>query len=351
MWNPPADLRQRWIAEDFQLEHVAMDAFRGGRLDRSGLGLYEGRVDMRAFDTPPSRAAGVLPGNRGGILDFLKRAGGKGWITLQNTRLESVDFTHARLPGLTFHRVTFVDCLFDRGDLDNVKFGACRFEHCSFARAELSVVSLGQIGTPLGRPLPSQFIDCQFANATLGFTFSWGSEFTSCDFSRTRFRDTRWYGSRFVDCTFAGEIKGSEFRSTDDSARVPRRPDMLDGVDLSRTSLVECEFYGLNFDRTVFPRDINHLAVEDFPCFLEHTIALLADHKTKAGEYTFSSMTRELARLGPAQRRGVINLSDVVDPWPADGQVELAAAFDQALTECGQAGSVASRRNRPEQGV
>src|SRR5437879_3389807 len=85
--------------------------------------------------------------------------------------------------------------------------------------------------------------DCQFANATLGFTFSWGSEFTSCDFSRTRFRDTRWYGSRFVDCTFAGEIKGSEFRSTDDSARVPRRPDMLDGVDLSRTSLVECEFY------------------------------------------------------------------------------------------------------------
>src|SRR5256885_1433596 len=68
MWNPPADLRQRWIAEDFQLEHVAMDAFRGGRLDRSGLGLYEGRVDMRAFDTPPSRAAGVLPGNRGGLL-------------------------------------------------------------------------------------------------------------------------------------------------------------------------------------------------------------------------------------------------------------------------------------------
>src|SRR5256885_1433597 len=140
------------------------------------------------------------------------------------------------------------------------------------------------------------------------------SQAIGADFSRSRFRDTRWYGSRFVDCTFAGEIKGSEFRSTDDSARVPRRPDMLDGVDLSRTSLVECEFYGLNFDRTVFPRDINHLAVEDFPCFLEHTIALLADHKTKAGEFTFSSMTRELGRLGPAQRRGVINLSDVVDP-------------------------------------
>jgi hypothetical protein len=213
------------------------------------------------------------------------------------------------------------------------------------------VVSLGQVGNSPGRPLPSQFIDCQFANATLGFTFSWGSEFTSCDFSRTRFRDTHWYGSRFVDCTFAGEIKGSQFWSTDDLARVPRRPDMLDGVDLSRTSLVECEFYGLNFDRTVFPIDNNHLVVEGFRCFLEHVVALLADHKTTAGEYTFRSMTRELARLGPAQRRGVINLSDVVDPWPADGQVELAAAFDQALTECGQSGSVASRRNRPEQSV
>jgi uncharacterized protein YjbI with pentapeptide repeats len=346
MWKPPADLRERWIADDFQLEHVAMDALREGRLGRAGLGRYEGRVDMRAFDTPPERGqSGVLPGNRGGILNFLKGTGRNGWITLKDARLESVDFTHARLPGLTFHRVTFVDCLFDRGDLDNAKFGACRFERCSFARAVLSVVSLGQIGNPLGRPLPSQFIDCRFANATLGFTFSWGSEFTRCDFSRTRFRDTRWYGSRFVDCAFAGEIKGSEFRSHDPSARVPRRPDMLDGVDLSRTSLVECEFHGLNFDRTVFPRDNNHLVVEDFPCFLEHAIALLTDHKTKAGEYTLHSMAREQARLGPAQRQGVINLSDVVDPWPADGQIDLAAAFDQALAECGQPGFVASRLN------
>jgi uncharacterized protein YjbI with pentapeptide repeats len=347
MWNPPADLRKRWIADDFQLEYVAMDALRGGSLDRAGLGLHDGRVDMRAFDTPPGRGAETRSTGRGGLLNFFKLGGGNGWITLQNARLESIDFTHARLPGLTFHRVNFVDCLFDRGDLDNAKFSACRFERCSFARAELSVVSLGQIGNPLGRPLSSQFIDCRFANATLGFTFSWGSEFTTYDFSRTRFRDTHWYGSRFVDCIFAGEIKGSEFRSTGPSAlRLPRRPDMLDGVDLSRTSLVECEFYGLNFNGTVFPIDNNHLVVEDFPCFVEHAIALLSDHKTKAGEYTLHSITRERARLGPAQRRGVINLSDVVDTWPADGQLELALAFDQALGECGQPGSVASRLNR-----
>jgi uncharacterized protein YjbI with pentapeptide repeats len=346
MWNPPAELRKRWIADDFQLEHVAMDALRGGRIDGAGLGLHEGRVDMRAFDTPPARGTEARSSRRGGLLNLF-RLGGNGWITLQNARLESVDFTHARLPGLTFHRVTFVDCQFDHGDLDNAKFGACIFERCSFARAELSVVSLGQIGNPLGRPLSSQFIDCRFANATLGFTFSWGSEFTRCDFSRTRFRDTHWYGCRFVDCAFAGEIKGSEFRSTDESARVSRRPDMLDGVDLSRTSLVECEFHGLNFERTVFPSDNNHFVVEDFPCFLEHATALLANHKTKAGEYTFGSLTRERARLGPAQRRGVMNLSDVVDPWPTDGQLELASAFDQALAECGQAGSAASRVNRP----
>jgi uncharacterized protein YjbI with pentapeptide repeats len=348
MWNPPPNLRNRWIAHDFQLEHVAMDAFREGRLDRASLGLHEGRVDMRAFDTPPARPPGVRSTKRGGIINFLKRSGRSRWITLQNARLESIDFTHARLPGLTFHGVTFVDCLFDRADLDNTNFGACRLERCSFARAELSVVSLGHIGNPLGRrPLPSQFIDCRFDNATLGFTFSWGSEFTRCDFSRTRFRDTHWYGSRFVDCTFVGEIKGSEFRSSDESVRVPRRPDMLDGVDLSRTSLVECDFYGLNFDRTVFPNDNNHLVVQNFPCFLERAIGLLADHKTTAGEYTLRSMTRERARLGPAQRRGVINLRDVVDPWEADGQLELVAAFDQAMTECGQAGSLASRLSQP----
>lgn len=348
MWNPPADLRKRWVADDFQLEHVAMHALREATLDRANLGLHEGRVDMRAFDTPPERGRSVvLPRNRGGILNFLKGTGRNGWITLQNTRLESIDFTHARLPGLTFRRVTFVDCLFDRGYLDNANFGACRFERCSFARAELSVVRFGEIGDPLGRPLPSQFIDCRFANATLGFTFSWGSEFTRSDFSRARFRDTHWYGSSFVDCIFAGEIKGSEFRSTDPSERVKRRPGMLDGVDLSRTSLVECEFHGLNFDRTVFPRDNDHLVVEDFPCFLEHAISLLADHKTKAGEYTLHSMTRERTRLGPAQRRGVVNLSDSFDPWPTDGQMELAAAFDEALAECGQARSVASRLDRP----
>ena len=348
MWNPPADLRQRWVDEEFRLEHVAMDALREGRLDRAGLGQHEGRIDMRAFDTPPSHAESrAARDGRKGILDILKRTGRDGWITLRNGRLESVDFTHARLPGLTFQKVTFVDCLFDRGDLDNTKFGACRFERCSFARAELSVVSLGQVGGPLERPLSSQFIECRFANATLGFTVSWASEFTRCDFSRTRFRDTRWYGSRFVDCTFAGEIKGSEFRSAYPSARMQQRPEMLDGVDLSRTSLVECEFYGLNFADTVFPRDNNHLVVEDFRCFVERAIALLADHKTKAGEYTLHSMTRERGRLGPAQRRGVLNLSDVVDPWPAEGQLELAAAFDQALADCGQPGSVASRLDRP----
>ena len=335
------------MADDFQLEHVAMDALRGGRLDRVGLGEHEGRVDMRAFDTPPVRArSGALTPNRGGILNFLKRTGRNGWVTLQNSRLESVDFTHARLPGLTFRGATFVDCLFDRGDLDNAKFGACRFERCSFARAELSVVSLGEIGNPLGRPLSSQFIDCRFANATLGFTFSWGSEFTRCDFSRTRFRDTHWYGCSFLDCVFAGEIRGSEFRSTDPATRMRPRPDMLDGVDLSRTSLVECEFYGLNFDRTVFPHDNDHLVVEDFPCFLEHAIALLTDHKTKAAEYNLHKMTRERARLGPAQRRGVINLSESA-LWPEDGRLELSAAFDQALAECGQIGSVSARLDRP----
>src|SRR2546430_10052670 len=100
MWNPPAVLRQRWIAEDFQLEHVAMDALREGRLDRAGLGLHEGRVDMRAFDTPPARAAGVLPRNRGAILNVLKRPGGKGRITLHKTTFKSVDVPHARPPSV-----------------------------------------------------------------------------------------------------------------------------------------------------------------------------------------------------------------------------------------------------------
>src|SRR2546430_3700412 len=58
----------------------------------------------------------------------------------------------------------------------------------------------------------------------------------------------------------------------------------------------KCEFNGLNFNRTTFPRDINHLVAKAFPSFPEPTVALLADHTTKTGQFTVGPMTPELAR-------------------------------------------------------
>lgn len=342
MWNPPADVRQRWIEDNFEREHVAMEALHAGTLGRAGLGTHKGRIDMRAFDTPPAR-----PGSEArsrGLGQVIREA-----ITRRNrpanvrgVRIEGVDFTHARIPGLTFDEVVFVDCLFERALLDNAKFAACRFDGCSFARADLAVVNLGQIWGN-GPPLPSRFSDCSFANATFGFTFAYGSEFERCDFTRMRSRDSHWYGVRFVDCTFAGEIKTAKFHATDPNSRLPRRPDMLDGLDLSRTSLTECEFHGLNLHDTRFPTDDHHLVVEDYPCFLEQLAAGLAQPKSRAGTYSLGWIKREQKRLGPSQRHGLVNLGDVVDPWPEDGQRELAAAFDQALVHCGQVGSPMSR--------
>jgi hypothetical protein len=83
--------------------------------------------------------------------------------------------------------------------------------------------------------------------------------------------------------------------------------------------------------------------VEDYSCFLAHLATVLAQPQTRAGSYELGRIGREQKRLGPSQRQGLVNLHDVVDPWPEDGQRELTAAFDQALARCGQAGDLTSR--------
>jgi uncharacterized protein YjbI with pentapeptide repeats len=331
MWKPPDSLRQRWVEDEFRLEFIGMSALGAGKPAAAGLPIHNGRIDFRAFDTPPGG-----PSTSGGLGDRVKRAFGalpRDWSSLKSIRLDKVDFTHARLSHLIFEDVEITDCVFDRTVLESARFGRCSFRDCSFVRADLGGARLGDFWNP-NRFLPSEFRGCNFSNADMTDTDVLGSRFERCDFRHARMGHSEWAGAVLHDCSFAGEIREARFEATGRINRVPARPEMLDSVDLSNTQLRWVEFDGLNLNGTVFPNDGNHLVVRDSRCFAQAVLDELGASDTTPARFARSVLPRRVRRLGPAQAAELFNLKDWCGNWDESGNAEMRRAFDAALKKC-----------------
>jgi uncharacterized protein YjbI with pentapeptide repeats len=312
MWKPPENLRARWKADDFRLEFLVFQALAEGRIHKVGLPSHEGRVDMRAFDTPPAHRLDSKLDN-----------------DLRRLRIEDVDFSYSRLPHLRFGDTEFRNCRFDQGDYEGIQFENCRLRECSLVRADLSGAQLGGAAT---------FQRCDFTNASLTTVTAERSTFLDCDFTRARFQHSSWRGSTFPESSFAGEIREAEFYAGEPDylkKTFKARSNALDGADFSRTKLRETEFHGLDLFNVHFPQDDEHLIVRPYPCFLEKLAKDLSGSDNPALTIMRDHVDKELKGLGPQQVVGIVNLKDWLGLWKPSDAEPLRVAMEAALASCG----------------
>jgi hypothetical protein len=142
-------------------------------------------------------------------------------------------------------------------------------------------------------------------------------------------------GLLLKECVFAGEVSEAEFRATDFEGQIPARHDMLDGVDLSKTSLRWVEIYGQNLKGTIFPDDTDHLVVGNYRCFLETLLSETASVQGPGSHFVGVTVPKMLRNLGPEQQVGLFNLQDWFGSWDEEGQIAMRAAFETAGKKCG----------------
>ena len=132
-------LAERWRSgEGVALaEEVIARLVAGRDLDGLGLGVHEGRVDLRCIQAPIPRR--------------LERFEALGWfveelgdlVSFRGIRLANLDLSGAQLPSLRFHDVVIDDCQFDSAMCRDWRLWSSQVLDCSFIKADLRDAAVG----------------------------------------------------------------------------------------------------------------------------------------------------------------------------------------------------------------
>jgi len=236
-----ARLAQRWsdAAGTERVDEILRRVQYGASLEGMGLGVYEGRIDLRGL---PAGAEPTATLARSGSLEMRRLSRS---VVLRGT-LADVDLSDSQL---AFWRVTgaaLENCRFDQADCRGWVMKHSTVRNGSFVGANLRG-SLLSAGTADGRVawekvslakadlrgavfLSALLVDCTFAEAK-------GVEFCQCDILRS---------------VFTGGVTDVLFDGRGITARP--EPGELD-ADFSHAIFTEVEFRGYGLDRVQLPLD------------------------------------------------------------------------------------------------
>src|SRR5262249_23755691 len=137
----------------------------------------------------------------------------------------------------------------------------------SFRLTDLRYSALG--GVHGGSRNSYRHID--FTKADLRRTAYTSAEFVACMFRDTRLEKVNFAGSTFVDCTFEGQLNEVCFNQyAFGEEGLP--PNEMQRVDFSQAELRAVEFRGLDLRDVHFPKDEDHIVLNNYGQTLDRLV-------------------------------------------------------------------------------
>jgi uncharacterized protein YjbI with pentapeptide repeats len=281
---------------------------QGRPLDGLDLGTKDGRIDLSGLLVPDPT---ILKTVRTPSADVSQIGG---LTEIKKATWQSLDFSGSRLPGLRFHDCKLIDCVFDNCKCRDWRFWGTTFSDTSFRSADLRQSAMGGVQ---GKKV-NVFRGVDFTEADLRQTAFLSAEFSACIFKNTRLDKVNFQGSRFTDCSFEGEMKEVCFyRHGFGAEAFP--PNEMQNVDFSRAQLKSVEFRGLDLDKVRFPADSKHIVLDDYPLALDRILNKLREQNDLASKTLAAYLGVYRKWVGQNQRRGVLNIDDVLEAGSEDG--------------------------------
>jgi uncharacterized protein YjbI with pentapeptide repeats len=275
---------------------------QGKGLEGLGLGLIDGRVDLRGLAIPEPQPVQTV---RTPIADMTKVVG----ITnIKGVEWKRLHFSSAQLTGLVFTDSSLNDCIFDQCKMKGIRVWATDFSNVRFRSVDLRNSLLG--GT--NEVKRTTYRNVEFVSADMRGTVYTDTEFTKCDFKKCRLDKVDFQSSAFVDCSFEGELREVLFyRRGFRKGNFPENE--MTRIGFTRARLRWTEFRGLDLNDVSFPEDDEHIVIEDYPGICEYLIERLEAGSSKGAQVLGAVLRDEKKWLGKNQRVRILNERDILE--------------------------------------
>jgi uncharacterized protein YjbI with pentapeptide repeats len=279
----------------------ASEDLKEERLDLRGLVLPQAAVLESYFVTPSTTVERLSP-----------------VVKVSRVMLNRIDFSDARLNGVQFVDCSVTDCVFQGASLRNSAFWNCLISRCDFRKANLRDATLGATrGERRNR-----FDHVDFSSADLRNTIYASADFQSCTFRHTKLTKVDFEGSSFTNCIFEGPLEEVAFaRECFGERHLP--PNEMRNVDFSQAQLFWVSFRGLNLDTVMFPKDDEHIILEDYPRQLDLLLKFLKKRADNPSKALAGALEVDRKWMGPKQRRGILNKKEILETGGGQDFVEM----------------------------
>lgn len=280
----------------------------GESLERIGLPVWNGRVDLRGLVVPAPERSGVAA-----RLNAFEVTRLTGLTELRGITLRHLDFSAATLKFLRFFDCRIEDCLFDGADCEDWRLWGTTVISSSFRATKLRKSVLGGV-VDGSRDV---YRDVDFSAADFRQTTYESAEFTACNFACARLEKIDFRSSTFANCTFEGELREVLFYGP---GSAPERftPNEMSSVDFRRANLRWVEFRRLDLTTVLLPDDERHVILEPYIPLLERILDVLRTRDDVSARRLSAVFTSRRKWAGPRQLRGVINRDDLLEACGGD---------------------------------
>ena len=295
---------------------------KGESLENLGLGLTNGRVDLRGLPASPINVS--APQRVGGLAVQTVSA----LVELNRVPIVGLDLTGALLSDWRIRGCQLINCRFDLAHCQQWVLWDSEVRGCTFEGSRLRGSLLGTY--PEGGQISWENVT--FRNADLRYSSAYGAAFMRCDFSDARLDEFHFNQCRLERCRFAGRVEGAVF----DGRKLEGRndPEEIDRSDFSDAYLVNVEFRGYSLQNLALPRDEDVRLIRTFPCVAKEVLQALRGDESKPAQLLAAALENSLRGPQTATASDVFNRRDW-RAWGGDELLALAdAQFRQAESKC-----------------
>lgn len=284
----------------------------GESLAGMGLGIVEGRIDLRGLQAPEPK---VVQSWTFGTMDVARQTG---IVLIKGARWEGLDLSGASLPELRIQDTSIENCRFDKAKCTSWRIWATTFHACSFLGANLSSSALGGVLNDRR----SAFRHVTFDKANMRGTSHLNADIVDCSFRNANLKGVNFNGSLLERVVFEGPLVEVIFcrRPTRTDATTENR--MID-VDFRKASFKYVEFIDLDMDRVHWPEAADHYVVTNYPKFLDLMISTWGSRNDNPALALSGIAMHIRKRCSPGRKVGVFSRAQLVDAAGEQGFQEF----------------------------